>query len=109
MAEESKKKSVKELTVKKLREKGVKPRQEIIELSKEQRKIIKQIKECLKDGPKTIPEIASATGLKPGVATWYVMTLVKYGELVASEEDVEGYYTYSLPEVEEKEEKKEEE
>ena len=43
MAEE-KKKPVKELTVKKLREKGVKPKPEVVEMSKEQRRIIKQIK-----------------------------------------------------------------
>ncbi len=105
MAEE-KKKPAKELTVKKLRERGVKPKPEVVERSKEQRRIIKQIKDCLKDGPKTIPEIASATGLKPGVVTWYVMTLVKYGEIVPGEE-VDGYYQYSLAEVKEKEEKEE--
>jgi len=92
---EEKKKSVKELTVKKLRERGVKPRPEVVEMSKEQRKITKQIKDCLKEGPKTIPEIASATGLRPGVVTWYVMTLVKYGELTPGEE-VDGYYKYEL-------------
>ncbi len=99
MAEEGKK-PVKELTVKKLREKGVRPRPEVVEMSKEQRKIIKQIKDCLKEGPKTIPEIASATGLRSGVVTWYVMTLVKYGELSPGEE-VDGYYKYSLAKKEE--------
>jgi len=97
MAEE-KKKSKKELTVKKLREKGVKPKPEVIEMSKEQRRIIKKIKECLKAGPKTIPEIASETGLPSGVVTWYVMTLFKYGEIIP-EEEVNGYYKYRLSEV----------
>lgn len=95
MAEE--KKGKKELTVKKLRERGVKPRPEVIEMSKEQRRIIKKIKECLKAGPKTIPEIASETGLPSGVVTWYVMTLFKYGEIVP-EEEVDGYYKYRLSE-----------
>lgn len=90
-----------ESTLKKLKEKGVKPKKEVIEMVKEQRKIIKKIKDCLKDGPKTIPEIASETGLRPGVVTWYVMTLVKYGELEHSEEDFDGYYKYSLAKKEE--------
>ena len=94
------KKKTKESTLKKLRERGVKPKPEVVEISKEQRKVIKQIKEALKDGPKTIPQIASATGLSVGVVTWYVMTLVKYGELSHSEEEVDGYYLYSLPEKE---------
>lgn len=96
MAEE--KKGKKELTVKKLRERGVKPRPEVIEMSKEQRRIIKKIKESLKAGPKTIPEIASETGLPSGVVTWYVMTMFKYGEILP-EEEVNGYYKYRLSEV----------
>ncbi len=96
MAEE--KKGKKELTVKKLRERGVKPRPEVIEMSKEQRRIIKKIKESLKKGPKTIPEIASETGLPSGVVTWYVMTMFKYGEIIP-EEEVNGYYKYRLSEV----------
>ncbi|RLI84971.1 MAG: hypothetical protein DRP01_07230 [Archaeoglobales archaeon] len=100
MAEE--KKGKKELTVKKLREKGVKPRKEAVEKSKEQRKIIKQITECLKSGPKTIPEIASELNMPTGVVTWYVMTLWKYGQIVAGEE-VDGYYKYELAVTEEEE------
>ena len=97
-------KAKKELTVKKLREKGVKPRKEAIERSKEQRKIIKQITECLKSGPKTIPEIAAELNMPTGVVTWYVMTLWKYGQIVAGEE-VDGYYKYGLAkEVKEEEE-----
>ncbi len=104
MAEEKKER---ESTLKKLKEKGVKPKPEVLERFKEQRKIIKQIKDCLKDGPKTIPEIASATGLSKGVVTWYVMTLVKYGELNHSEEEVDGYYLYSLPPEEKSKSEKE--
>ncbi|HDM60268.1 MAG TPA: MarR family transcriptional regulator [Archaeoglobus veneficus] len=94
-AEEKPKKAKKELTVKKLREKGVKPREEVIEKSKEQRKIIKQITECLKAGPKTIPEIASEVKMPVGVVTWYVMTMFKYGQ-VEPDEEVGGYYKYKL-------------
>ncbi|OYT35566.1 hypothetical protein B6U96_10355 [Archaeoglobales archaeon ex4484_92] len=87
----------KELTVKKLREKGVKPRKEAIEMSREQRKIIKKISELLKEGPKTIPEISKESGMPPNVVTWYVMTLFKYGKIVPDEE-VDGYYKYRLTE-----------
>ncbi len=95
-------KKVKESTLKKLRERGVKPKSEVLEMSKEQRKVIREIKDCLKDGPKTIPEIASKLNMPTGVITWYVMTLVKYGELTHSEEEVDGYFLYSLPEKEKK-------
>ena len=99
MAEE-KGKGKKELTVRRLmKEKGVKPRQEVIEMAKEQRKIIKKIKECLKAGPKTIPEIASEVDMPTGVVTWYVMTLFKYGEVVP-EEEVDGYFKYRLAKAE---------
>ncbi len=89
------KKEVKELTVKKLREKGIKPKPEVIERVKEQRKIINQIKDCLKAGPKTIPEISKEVGLPSGLVTWYVMTLLKYGE-ISVDEEVNGYYKYKL-------------
>lgn len=92
MAEEQAKK---ELTVKKLRDKGVKPKEEVIEMAKEQRKIIKQITECLKAGPKTIPEIASEVNMPVGIVTWYVMTMFKYGQVEPGEE-VNGYYKYKL-------------
>jgi len=95
MAKEAEKQPKKELTVKKLREKGVKPREEVIERSKEQRKIIKQITECLKAGPKTIPEIASEVKMPVGIVTWYVMTMFKYGIVEVGEEE-EGYYKYKL-------------
>jgi len=97
MAEESKK-AKRELTVKKLREKGVEPRKEVVERAKEQRRIIKQIAECLKSGPKTIPEIAAEVKMPVGVVTWYVMTMFKYGQITTNEEEVDGYYKYKLVE-----------
>ena len=99
MGEKEKEKKTKELTVKELRKRGVKPREEVVELVKKQREIVKKIKECLKSGPKTIPEIAAETGVPSGVVTWYVMTLYKYGEITPGEE-VDGYYKYMLSEEE---------
>lgn len=105
MTEENKKKEAKEkgkakkkLTVQLLRETR-KPPKENIERQKEQRKIVKAIKEVLKSGPKTIPQIAVETGLKSEDVVWYLFSLRKYGEIQEVEE-VDGYYTYKL--VEEK-------
>lgn len=89
--------SEKVLTVKLLREKGVKPKEETLARLKEQRQIRKKIVECLKGGEKTIPEIASETGLPSPLVTWYVMTMRKYGEIEETEEDGE-YYRYRLAE-----------
>ncbi len=83
------------LTVKLLRERGVKPRKEVLERLKEQRRIRKLIAESLRSGPKTIPEIARETSLPAPLVTWYVMTMRRYGEIEEAGEDGE-YYRYAL-------------
>ena len=90
------KKAKKKLTVQMLRETR-KPPKENLERQKEQRKIIKAIKEALKSGPKTIPQIAEETNLRTDVVVWYLFSLRKYGEIQEVEE-VDGYYTYKLVE-----------
>ena len=97
--EKVEKKETKELTVKILRKKGVKPRDEVIERSKEQRKIMKQIAEILKSNPKTIPEVADEIKMPSGIVTWYIMTMHKYGKVKAVEE-VNGYFEYKSKEEE---------
>lgn len=92
--EEKKGKAKKKLTVQMLRETR-KPPKENLERQKEQRKIVKAIKEALKSGPKTILQIAEETNLKTDVVVWYLFSLRKYGEIQEVEE-VEGYYTYKL-------------
>ncbi len=94
MSEE--KKAKKKLTVQILRETR-KPPKENLERQKEQRKIIKAIKEALKSGPKTIPQIAQETNLSTDTVVWYLFSLRKYGEIQEVEE-VDGYYTYKLVE-----------
>ena len=50
-------------------------------------------------GPKTIPEVASALGVTPHEATWWMMGYVRYGYLRATEEMTEeGYYKYAIVE-----------
>ena len=60
-------------------------------------KIKKSIREALKDGPKSVPQIAEATGLSLKDANWYLMTLRKYGEVETGEiDDMDEYFSYKL-------------
>ena len=93
-----KEKPKKRSTLKEFREKtGIKTSEELRERHKKQRGIVKAIKDALKSGPKTIPQIAAETNLDSKVVTWYLFTLWKYGE-VREVEEVEGYFTYELAE-----------
>jgi hypothetical protein len=50
-------------------------------------------------GPKTIPEVASALGIAPHEATWWMMGYARYGYIHAAEEVTEeGYYKYAIVE-----------
>ncbi len=46
-----------------------------------QNRATKAVLDALKDGPKTVPEIAAAAGLPHDRAIWYVAALRKYGKL----------------------------
>jgi predicted transcriptional regulator len=70
-------------------------------LVKEQKKILKAIKECLKNQPATVPEIADATGVSPDRVLWYLATLKKYGDIIEGEKDG-GYFQYVLAEKDDK-------
>jgi|AGTN01.3.fsa_nt_gi hypothetical protein len=55
----------------------------------------------LQDGPRTVPEIASAVGRPAHEVLIWVMGLRRYGHLSEAEEMTdEGYYRYGLPEGE---------
>ena len=62
---------------------------------KVQRKTIDAVKRLLKDGARTIPELAEGAGLGTAEAMWYVATLKKYGEIAEGEKDG-GYFRYEL-------------
>lgn len=94
MAEESEKKKE---TVKLLRKKK-KPAKENLELQKDQKKITKAIKKALESGPKTIPQIAEESSLKPSTVVWYMFSIRQYGEVAVEGEAEEGYYSYKLVE-----------
>ena len=62
-------------------------------------KTIKNISEYIRDGYKTVPEIAGATGIPSHEAFWHLMALKKYGKVKEGEER-NGYYEYTLKEEE---------
>ncbi len=70
-------------------------------LMKEQNAIRKQIRQALKGGPKTVPQVAEATGLPSEKVLWHIVALKKYNLVVEGEMD-EEYYTYQLAEEAEK-------
>jgi hypothetical protein len=70
---------------------------DLLARNREQRRLLKRLKAALEDGPRTVPEVAAATGLETGEVLWHLMALRKFGEIVEGEER-EGYFEYALPE-----------
>lgn len=97
MAEVSEENSAKKEKMKKLRA----DRKAKIEVAKtrmkEQRKIIKAIKEQLRDRPMTVPEIAAATGIEASNVLWFLAALKKYGKIFEGEKDG-SYFQFRLAE-----------
>lgn len=55
------------------------------------------IRKALKEGEKTIPEIAGETGMSTAEVTYYLMTMLKYGDVAAGDmDDDDEYYFYRL-------------
>lgn len=74
---------------------------ELVERSRRQAQTHKALIAALKDGPKTVPQIAQITGLPTHELFWYVMGMKKYGQIVEGEER-DGYYEYALKAEEER-------
>ncbi|HBV99437.1 MAG: transcriptional regulator [Peptococcaceae bacterium BICA1-7] len=51
---------------------------------------------AVKDGPRTVPEIAGAIGRPAHEVLIWVMGLRRYGHLAETEEVDEGYYRYGV-------------
>ena len=68
---------------------------ELLERTREYNKTDKLVAQILRAGPKTIPEIAAATGLPTPQVTWQVMAMRRYGKLVEDEER-DSYFAYAL-------------
>jgi predicted transcriptional regulator len=57
----------------------------------------KAILEALKEEGKTIPQIAVSAGISSSETTYYLMTLLKFGEVsVEGMDDTDEYYIYQL-------------
>lgn len=78
------------------KEKGFTVRKELIDMLMEQKKIRTSILTALKSGPKTIPEIASETGLRLYTVTWYLMTYWKHRLIEIYDRTDDGFWRYSL-------------
>jgi hypothetical protein len=62
-----------------------------------QQRIRKALREALKEGAKSVPELAEACALEKPVTLWHVMAMRRYGELFESAER-NGYPLYALKE-----------
>ncbi len=70
---------------------------ELKEYFKEQQRILKALREALRGGPKTVPELAGQCGLEKPVTLWHVMAMRRYGEVVETAER-NDYPLYALKE-----------
>jgi predicted transcriptional regulator len=65
------------------------------EYVKDQNQVRKAITGSLKMGAKTIPQIATETGIKSEKVIWHVMAMKKYGDVVETGRSGD-YYSYKL-------------
>ena len=64
-------------------------------LFKEQKAIRRQITQAMREAPKTVPEVAEATGLPADQVLWHIIAIKKYG--LMDEVGMCGeYYQYLL-------------
>jgi hypothetical protein len=55
--------------------------------------------DLLRDGPRTVPEIAGELGITEHEAMWWMMGFVRYGYVTVSERaNEDGYFTYRAAE-----------
>jgi Fic family protein len=64
---------------------------------KEQKRAIKAIKETLKEGGLTVPQISEKTGIEPSEILWTITALRKYGEVAEGQKEG-SYFRYKLAE-----------
>jgi hypothetical protein len=57
---------------------------------KEQNQIRNKVTGLLRESPKTVPEIAAATGIPTNIVFWHIIAMRKYGE--AAEAELKGNY-----------------
>ena len=68
---------------------------------KEQKAIRRQVCQAMRDGPKTVPEVAETTGIPAGQVLWHLIAMKKY-ELAVETGMCGEYYLYQLAEEKKK-------
>ena len=76
--------------LKKLREQHAETVARTQKLLKEQKRIQQEICQVIRENPKTVPEVAEATGMPAHEVLWYLASFKKYGIIV--EEGMCGDY-----------------
>ena len=61
----------------------------------DQQRIRKALRESLKAGPRTVPQLATDTRLASSVVLWHLMAMRRYGEVLDGPEQ-DGYLLYRL-------------
>ena len=69
---------------------------ELKEYFNEQQKIYKALRAALKNGPRTVPELAKECSLSSPTVMWHLMALRRYGQVLDGP-DENGYLLYTLP------------
>jgi hypothetical protein len=68
------------------------------EIMRDEMVVRDRIVSLLRDGPRTVPQIAEALGFASYEVVYWVMAMWRYGAVIPSREpDAEGYYRYQLP------------
>jgi predicted transcriptional regulator len=66
-------------------------------LLKDLQAVRKEMRQAMKSGPKTVPELAEVVGLPASQVLWHIAAMKKYGLIVETGLD-ENYYRYALAE-----------
>lgn len=64
-------------------------------LLKEQTRIQQQIRQAIRERPRTVPEVAQVTGFPTHEVLWHITALRKYGEVVETGLS-DDYYQYQI-------------
>jgi predicted Rossmann fold nucleotide-binding protein DprA/Smf involved in DNA uptake len=62
---------------------------------KESRILRKKLSDALSEGPKTVPQLAQATGIPSQDVLWHLTSMKKYGK-VAEADQSGDYFQYAL-------------
>jgi predicted Rossmann fold nucleotide-binding protein DprA/Smf involved in DNA uptake len=92
--EEAKKRTEMLKQLREQHDEGVKATQALLKETNNVRKLLRQ---AMKAEPRTVPEIATETGLPANEVLWHVIAMKKYGQV--AETGLDGYYyRYTLAE-----------